>query len=131
MGQEILVNEQVEVGKKVIAEFEKYMPVKIAFWLKECDRPYWYLYLASDGITPVTLREAYGEVSHFRNRIRDPNYDPFRVNLVGTDDPFAKAALDVYRDFHSDIPRRIQNEVFGGTEVDGVYIYPPREAVAA
>src|SRR5262249_21998840 len=120
MGAEILVNEQIEVGKKVVAEFEKYMPVRIAFWLKECDRPFWYLYLACDGINPNTLRAAYGAVSQFKNRIRDPNYDPFRVNLVGTDDPFAIAALDVYKNFPSDIPRRIQNEIFGGTEVDGV-----------
>ncbi len=127
MDHEILVNEQIEVGRKVIAEFEKLLPVKIAFWLKETDRAFWYLHLASDSINPYTLRDAYDKLCMIVSLIRDPNLDPFRINLIGSDDPLAIAAMNAYLRLESPIPIYIQNDIFGGVGVEGVYIYPPHE----
>ena len=99
MDQEVLVTEQIEAGRKFIDEFDKIRPVQAAFWLKATEDSSWYLYVVSDQITDENFDVAYGEVLTLAPNIRDPNFDPFRVKVIGIDDPLAKAALDIYRQF--------------------------------
>jgi hypothetical protein len=125
MDQEPLVTEQIEAGRKFIDEFEKYRPVQAAFWLKATEDSSWYLYVASDQITDENFDVAYGEVLRLAPTIEDPNFDPFRVKVLGIDDPRAKAALDVYRRFPGRVPTRVRAQDFGSLGAEGVYLYPP------
>lgn len=125
MDQEPLVIEKIEAGKKFIEEFDKYVPVRAAFWLKINEDSGWYLHISSDQITDENFDVVYGEVAKVAKKIDDPNFDLFQVKLIGTDDPFARAALNLYAQFRARVPTNIRGRSFGGMSVEGVYVYPP------
>lgn len=125
MDQELLVTEQIAAGKRFLDAFGRHVPVKVAFWLKTSPDAGWYLFVAPDGFKFEDVRKLYEEVYHVTKDLRDPNFSQFRVNLVSPNDPFARAALDVYRDHPAPIPAHFQGRSFGGMGVEGVYIYPP------
>ncbi len=126
MDQNPLVREQIDTGREFLDEFEKYVPVDAAFWLKASEDSDWYLYVASDQATDQSLHVAYGEVLRLAGKIQDPNFDPFRVKLIGVNDPLARAALDIYEHHPAKIPTWFNGKNFGGMSVEKVYIYPPK-----
>ncbi len=124
MDQGPLVIEQIDAGSRFLREFQKYIPVDVAFWLKESDDGDYSLYVASDQITDDNFDIAYGEVLQIGRRLRDPMFDPFQVKLIGTDDPLAKAALEINRRYPGPCPTRFHGKAFAGQVVEEVYIYP-------
>ena len=124
MDQIPLVIEQIDAGTRFLNEFQKYLPIQVAFWLKEAEVGDWNLYIASDQITEDNFDVAYGEVVRIAGQIRDPWFDPFQVKLIGANDPLAQAALDIQRRFPGRMPTRFHGRTFGGLSVDEVYIYP-------
>jgi hypothetical protein len=129
MGQIPLVSEQIDAGTRFLDEFQKYLPIQIAFWLKEAEDGDWNLYIASDQITEDNFDVAYGEVARIAGQVRDPWFDLFQVKLVGTYDPLAQAALNIQQRFPVRMPVRLHGKTFGGLTVDEVYIYPSRVPV--
>lgn len=124
MDQGPLVIEEIDAGAKLAREFDQYGPVKAAFWLKASDEEQRYLYLASDRIDDTNFDLAYGEVLRLANKIRSPYLDPFRVKLIGGEDPLALAAVDINRRFPGSMATRFGGKSFGGLSVDDAYIYP-------
>jgi hypothetical protein len=124
MDQGPLVKEEIEAGATLAREFDRYAPVKAAFWLKESDNPYRYLYLASDRIDDIGTSEPYGEVWRLATQIDSPDLDVFRVKLIGGKHPFALAAVDLLKD--NPKPRGIRSgwKWFGERSVDDLYVYP-------
>ncbi len=116
--------EQIDAGARFLAEFQKYVPVQIAFWLKESDENEWSLYVASEKITDDNFDLAYGEVVRIAGALRDPFFDPFQVKWIALDDPLAKAALDIQQCHTGRIPTRFHGKTLGGLSVEEVYIYP-------
>jgi hypothetical protein len=125
MDQEPLVIEQIEAGKKFLEEFDKYIPVRAAFWLKVNEDSGWYLHIASDQISDKNVDVAYREVGRVGKTINDPNLDLFQVKVIGVDNPFARAALDLYKRSKARVPTHIRGRSFGDMSVEGVYVYPP------
>lgn len=126
-----LVIEDIRAGLDAARRFDESYPVKAAFWLKEShDDARWYLYMASDRITPETTREAYGELLRIGREHPDPPFDPFRVKLIPGASPLAEAVAEIHRRFPLDATRW-GGAKFGGMSVDEVYVYPPLNAVAA
>lgn len=119
-----LVNEEVDEGAALARRFSDYAPLKAAFWLKESDEDQRYLYLASDAITHDNLDLAYGEAMQLAYDLKLKYLDPFRIKLIGGDDPRALAALTVSQRFRDRIPTRLGGTRFGGLTVDDAYIYP-------
>jgi hypothetical protein len=128
MDQEPLVTEQIEAGQRFIEEFESRYPVQAAFWLKATEDSFWYLYVVSDRITDENFDVAYGEVLRLSQRMKYPNFDPFRVNVIGVENPLAKAALEIYRRYPEGVPARAGVGMFGLRGAEGVYLYPPPAA---
>jgi len=124
MDYEPLVTERIEAGARFLREFDKYAPVSAAFWLKESERRFWHLYIASDEITDENFDLAYGEVVRIARELRDPWFDSLRVKVIGTDKPLAQAALDRQRLSPGQTLPRIYDTLFGGVWVDEAYIYP-------
>jgi hypothetical protein len=124
MDQGPLVIDKIDAGARFLGEFQKYMPVQAAFWLKESDEKEWWLYVASDKITDDNFDVVYGEVFRIAGELRDPLFDPFEVKLLGADDPLAKAALDIHRRFPARMATRFHGKMFGGLLVEEGYIYP-------
>ena len=129
MDQGPLVAEQIEAGRKFLAEFEKYAPVLTAFWLKEYDGWYWYLYIASDQIDSDNRSQAYREVVRIARTLHDPHLDSLRTKVVLADDPKVQAALDLQRQYPGR-PIHLGGQVFGGESIEGAYIYPQAQAAA-
>jgi len=125
MDQESLVIEQIEAGKHFITELDKYIPARAAFWLKVNEDSGWYLCIASNKITDENVKAAYGDVARVARTIDDPNFDLFRVKLIGMNDPFARAAVNLYKQFRARVPTHIRGRSFGDMSVEGVYVYPP------
>jgi hypothetical protein len=124
MDQGPLVTGQIDAGARFLGEFQKSIPVQMAFWLKESDAGEWNLYVASDQITDDNFDVAYGEVVRIAGQIRDPYFDIFQVKVIGADDPLAQAALDTKRGHPGPVASRLHGKVFGGVPVEEVYIYP-------
>jgi hypothetical protein len=124
MDQETLVKEQIDAGARFLREFDKYAPVRVAFWLKERDRRFRHLYVVSDEITDDNFDVAYGEVVRLLGQMRDPYLDFSRVKVRGVDDPLAKDALEMRRRYPGEVPIRLHDTYFGRSGAEEVYIYP-------
>jgi len=124
MDQDPLVMEQIDAGARFLREFGESIPVRAAFWLKAGEGGQWYLYVASEQVDEGDLGVTYGEVLRAARTMPDPNFDPFRVKLIGADNPLARAASDILRLYTGRMATRLRGRVFGGIFVDEVYIYP-------
>lgn len=116
--------EEIDAGAELVREFGRYLPVRVAFWLKDSDREFRYLYIASDRMDGSNISEAYGEVLRLADQLQSPHLDPFRVKIVNSQDPLARAAFDIQTRFPSRTPIRLGGMAFGGISVDDVCIYP-------
>ncbi len=123
MDQGPLVMEEIDAGAELVREFDRYRPVKAAFWLKISDENQRYLYISSDQIDDTNFDIAYGEVLRLTGTIRSPYLDPFRVKVIGGDDPLTLAAVQVNRLFPGPMASRFGSKLFGGVFVDDGYIY--------
>jgi hypothetical protein len=120
-----LVMDEIEAGKELIKRMDAYQPVKAAWWMRPAEDGERYLHVALDGLTVDNTDAAYREVLRIANEMPDHYIDPFRVKLVSTNDPAARAVLDIYRSYSGrKIPTRVNDSVLGG-EVAEVYLYPP------
>jgi len=117
--------DEISAGEAFIRRLHDYTPVKAAWWMRNAEGGYRYLYVAIDGLNENNFDLVYGEVRRITREMKDDYYiDPFRVNVVSTNDPVAKAIMDVYRRFPGRIPPRFVGRVLGGVAVAEVYIYP-------
>ncbi len=126
MDQGPLVREEIDAGDSLIREFDKYLPVKAAFWLKSSDDEYRYLYIASERIDDNNVDLAYGEILRIAAALKSPYLDPFRVKLISANDALAKAATGIQERYPARIPTRLGGSSFGGTNVEDVFIYSPQ-----
>jgi hypothetical protein len=119
-----LVMDEINAGAELVREFDRYEPVKVAFWLKASDEVHRYLYIASDRISDANSDQAYGEVLRLANHMQSLYLNPFRVKVISAEDPLAKAAVAINKRFPGRMATRFEGESFGGISVDDVYIYP-------
>lgn len=116
---------QIDAGAQLVNEFDKYVPVAAAFWLKAKDEGEWFLYLASDRIDDANFDVAYGEVLRLTGASPSPWLDPFQVKVIGASNPLTTAALALRAKAPgSKLPLRYHGREFGGIPVEEVYIYP-------
>jgi hypothetical protein len=130
MDQGALVNEQIEAGAKFLAEFQAFRPIQTAFWLKDSEERFWWLYVASEQISDKNIDVAYGEVVKVAHALKEPNFDMMRVKLIGKKHPLAKAAAELRQRYPAGGPLRIQNQFFGDLFIEEVYVYPAPVPVA-
>lgn len=106
-----------------MSKFDDAHSIRAAFWLKATDERPWYLYIASDEIDDAKIGAAYRDVARIAQTFQDPNFDVMRVKVIGNDDPFVRAALDILQRYPA-VPTRLRNRMFGQSYVEDVYIYP-------
>jgi hypothetical protein len=124
MDQSPLVIDRIDAATRFLGEFQKYMPVQAAFWVKETDTGEWYLYLASEKITDENFDVVYEEVLRIAAEMGEPLFDPFLVKVIGADHRLAKAALEIRRRYPSPAATHFHGDVFGGIPVEQIYLYP-------
>jgi hypothetical protein len=126
MDQTPLVMDEIDSGEAFIKQMNNYSPVVGACWLRPVEDGERYLYVVLRDLTDDNADLAYREVLRIANQLKDREYiDPFRVKIIGLNDPIAKAIADIYRRYPGHIPTRYNGPVFGGQAVAEVYIYPP------
>jgi hypothetical protein len=129
MDQSILVIEQIDAGTEFIRDFNDYVPISVALWVKPIDAQGMYLYLASDKIDSTNFDLAYGEVLRRLAPGSNPWLDPFQIKVVNSADSVARDALRIRQRFTAPIPTRYNGSSIGGIEIDEAYIYPPVSAM--
>ncbi|HQU46405.1 MAG TPA: hypothetical protein PK867_26595, partial [Pirellulales bacterium] len=126
-----LVNEKIVAGAKFLAEFDKRVPIRGAFWLRKEDGRRWYLYVVTDQADPADRRMAYEEVVAAAQVVRDPNLDMFQVRLIGRDEALAREVLHIVPPGSDPVPVRIFDRLMGEVSAAEVYIYPQPLPVVA
>ena len=124
MDQEPLVMEEIEAGAQFVRAFDRSIPIRAAFWLKDGDEGHWYLYLASDRIDDANFHLAYREVIRLSNQMQLDDFDPFQVKVINAEKPLAKAAIEINQIFPTRRGTRLRRQWFGGDYIDSAYIYP-------
>ena len=123
MDTKTLVTEDIEAGAEFLRRLDAYRPVKVACWLRVDDDRLRYLTVALEGLTTENSRVAYHEVLRITQEMKDHYIDPFRVDLIGTDDPIAKSVMEIYKRYPGPMPTRFDGQIIGRTEVAEAYLY--------
>ncbi len=126
MDQSTLVIDETEkdAGAELIGRFSETWPVKVAFWLKPAESDQRFLYIAADGIDDSNIRQGYEEVLRRVKELRTPYFDPFRVKLIKSDHPLARAAMEVHQRYPGSSGINYSGYYLGGMSIDGAYLYP-------
>lgn len=119
-----LVIEEIEAAEQLLREFDEYAPIKVAFWMRTSDEEQRYLYIASDRIGAEGTGDAYGEVVRIGLKIQSPYFNVFRVKVIDSATPLARAALETRDRFPPHMPARLGGSWFGGVAAADVYVYP-------
>jgi len=131
MDQATLVSEQIEAGRDFLRRLDAtVLPVKTAFWIKEPDRRYWRLYIASDKIDDANQRVGLNEVARVAQEMRDPEIDPFRIRVIPGNKKVITAVLEL-QSFYPGKPIRRGDIPLGDIYAEAVYIYPSPLPAAA
>ena len=131
MGKVPLVTEEIDAGARFLGEFQKYMPVQVAFLLRDSEKYERRFYVVSDQITEESEDAASAEAARIIRQMQDPSFEFFRLELIGTDERVAKAVLDLRQRYAGHFPIRRFEESFGGEWADELYIYPSTVLAAA
>lgn len=131
MGEELLVNEQIDAGADFVRDFNDYVHVSVACWVIPADSDNLFLYIASDDINDNNFDVAYGEVAQRLSGKKSQWLDPFQIKLVNSSDPIARDAIQVRDRYPAPAPTRYGGSSIGGTSIDGAYIYPPISSMKA
>src|SRR5262249_11687835 len=124
MDQGPLVREQIDAGARFLAEFQKYAPIRVAFWLKDADTGRWSLYIASDQINDDNLDAADDEVIRIVRMIHDPWIGLLQIKLISDSEELAKAALKTRRRYPDTSAARLYGETIDWINIEDMYIYP-------
>ncbi len=131
MGEEILVNEQIDAGADFVRDFNDYVPVSVACWVIPAESDNVFLYIASDGIDDNNFDVAYGEVLRKLSGKKSQWLDPFQIKLVNSSDPIAHDAIEIRNRYPASLATRYGGSSIGGMSINRAYIYPPVSAMKA
>ncbi len=131
MGQETLVEEEVDAAADFIRDFDEYAPVTVALWVQESESGNFYLYVAYDGGPLASKRDAYGVVLKKINALKNPWLDPFKVKLIDSTDSIAKAAISIRDSRPATIATNFHGSSLGGLPIEFAKIYPKVSAMKA
>jgi len=125
MGQESLVDEQIDAGEEFARDFSEYIPVDVAFWINPADSEEWLLHVASSGINDDNFDVAYGEVLRRVGNNKNQWLDAFQIKLLNSTNPLAAGVIEIRNRYPLKIPTQYNGSSIAGIAIDGAYIYPP------
>ena len=131
MGQESLVNEQIDAGEEFVRDFSEYVSVAAAFWINPADSEDWLLYVASADINDDNFDVAYGEVLRRVGTNRNQWLDAFQVKLLNSADPVAAKVIEIRNRYPLKSVTRYNGSSIAGMAIDGAFIYPPIAATTS
>jgi hypothetical protein len=126
MGQEILVENQIEDGLRFVERLvQDDFPVTAACWVKTSEDGMWYLYIASPLVDTEGPKKSYRRVYALMQRIPQPfRIHPFDVKLVGAGDAIAEGVRRSHQRYPDKRPVHYGETQLGGVNIEGAYVYP-------
>ncbi len=132
MDTELLVDDRIDDGRKLIAELVRDgFDVTAAFWIKTSEEGLWRLYIVSKAVDTAKIGQAYLPVYACLSRIPDPCISISDIKLVNSTNPIARDAIAVRDRYPGRIPSRFQGKRLGDLAIDEAYIYPAASAPMA
>jgi hypothetical protein len=126
MDSDALVEEQIEVGRKVIGLLKlKGIDVTAAAWIKAGEMGIWSLYIATEDADRNGKTAAHLEIRSALRSMPEADIPRLELKVIGASHPLAKDIQKILGDPAATIPVRYRGSFLGGMGVDGVYIYPP------
>ena len=125
MDMELLVDDQIEDGRKLIARLiGDSFDVTVAFWAKTSEDGSWFLYIGSATVTSGNIGGEYQRAYDSLVRIQDASITISEIKLVAVTNPIARDAIAV-RDRHpARIPIQYRGKRLGNLSIEEAYIYP-------
>jgi hypothetical protein len=131
MDQGPLVNEDIEVGTRFLAEFKKRFSIRIAFWLKNAETGNWRLYFSSDKINPETHRKAISVATRLVVAMNIPWFSIFKIGVLDHDDRLTQDVLKIQKQYSMTAPVRVGQRYVDFRDAEEIYIYPSEVPVPA
>jgi hypothetical protein len=92
--------------------------------MKASERPFRYLYIASDQITDENFDSAYREIGRIAQEMNNPNLDSFWVKVIPGDHPSVRDIVNLYKRYPGAGAVAYRERFLGDTAIDDAYIYP-------
>ncbi len=125
MDHELLVNEQIEDGKVLLAGLvHDGFDVTVAFWVRTSEEGLWYLYIGSTSVRTMSLADAYRVVYGALRRVPNTQISISSIKIIDADNPVARSAIEVRDRYPARLPTRYNGTKLGNMSVEEAYIYP-------
>lgn len=121
MDQEVLVRENISAAGRMVLELQERFSVRAAFLavVEGAETPMLYVVIGDES----EEEQVYRAILRLAKEKPDPNFDPFSVTVVGTDDPMAKAAMEFITKHGNAFSTRTSGRYFGQAGIEKVYIF--------
>jgi hypothetical protein len=125
MDYELLVDDQIEVGKSLLTKLvDDGFDVTVAFWARTSDEGLWFLYIGSTSVRIMSLADAYRVVYGALRRIPNAEIPISNIKIVDADNPIARGAIEVRDRYPARLPTRYNGKRLGSMAIEEAYIYP-------
>ena len=126
MAQEVLVENRIADGQKLIAELLlANFDVSVAFWAKTGGEGRWFFYIGSTSADPTTIGDAYRTLYDCLMKLPEISFGISEVKIIQATNPVAKDAISARDRQPGRTPVRLQDKRLGNLlAVEEAYIYP-------
>jgi hypothetical protein len=123
MATELLVEDRIEDGRKLLAELVKAgFDVSVAFWAKTSEEGRLFLYVGSASVEPAKIGDAYRTQYACLSRVPGSWVEMSEVMLIQASNPIAKDAMTA-RDRHPGrLPVRFQGKRLDSLASEEAYV---------
>jgi hypothetical protein len=125
VAQEILVDDQIDDGQRIIDQFlADGLDVSVAFWAKR-DAGWWYLYIATPGFNDRKRVDASRAVYDSISKVTDLTIQPWvDMQVIDSQDAIARDAIRIAGRKGKKGPIRYRGIRLGDFGIARAYIYP-------
>ena len=124
MATELLVDQRIEGGERLIFELEKEgFDVSVAFWVQSSETGLWSFFIGSS-FDPSARDDSYLRVLHVASHINDLTIGLSDINLVHTKSAIAQDAIALRDRYIGQPSFVIYGKKIGDLYFENLYVYP-------
>ncbi|MBI1900867.1 MAG: hypothetical protein HYS13_07120 [Planctomycetia bacterium] len=125
MDTELLVDERIEDGRRLIAQLVKDgFDVSVAFWVLTGEDQLWYLYIGSASADAKDIGSAYRRVYASLARLSKACVTFSEIKLISLTNTIARDAIAVRDRYPGRMATRFHGKQLGNLPIEEAYVYP-------
>jgi hypothetical protein len=125
MDTELLVEDRIEDGRRLVAELIKEgFDVTVAFWVRTSEEGLWFLYVGSTSVESGKVGDAYITAYDCLARLPNSSISLSDIKLVPATNPIAKDAKEIRDRYAGRVPTKYHGKQLGRMAIEEAYIYP-------